>query len=104
MASNTYGRVSNTISGQGGTTGYGGGYGVHGHGSHATHNTHGHGTAAHGSHSNQNDNNFSNNIAPEDYLEKQNVNGLLRDAVSLLLENRPANPILFMADHFRNLQ
>jgi len=45
-----------------------------------------------------------NNMQPEDYLEKQNVNGMLRDAVSLLLENRPANPILFMAEHFRNIQ
>lgn len=77
MASNTYGRVSNTISGQGGTTGYGGGYGVHGHGSHATHNAHGHGTTAHGSHTNQNDNNFSNNIAPEDYLGKYSLNFLV---------------------------
>jgi len=36
-------------------------------------------------------------------IEKQNVNTLLRDAVSLLLENRPQNPILFMAEHFRNI-
>jgi len=28
----------------------------------------------------------------------------LKDAVSLLLENRPQNPILFMAEHFRNMQ
>ena len=36
--------------------------------------------------------------------EKQNVNNLLRDAVALLLENRPQNPILFMAEHFRTIQ
>jgi len=51
-------------------------------------------------------------MAPEDYLgnfkilnclERANVNVYLRDAISLLLENRPENPILFLADHFRNL-
>ena len=38
------------------------------------------------------------NISYFDCVDKQNVNNLLRDAVSLLLENRPANPILFMAE------
>ena len=32
------------------------------------------------------------------------MNVYLRDAISLLLENRPENPILFLADHFRNIQ
>ena len=52
---------------------------------------------------------MSHTISPEDYLgkctvsltdhtDKQNVNGYLREAVSSLLENRPSNPILFMAD------
>jgi hypothetical protein len=43
------------------------------------------------------------NMNPEDYLERANVNIYLRDAISLLLENRPENPILFLADHFRNM-
>jgi len=94
MASNAYGRLQPGVAmtNTGATTSYGGGYG---------HGSHGHGS----SHVNaQNDSNYVNNIQPEDYLEKQNVNGLLRDAVSLLLENRPSNPILFMAEHFRRLQ
>lgn len=35
----------------------------------------------------------SNNQAPEDYLEKQQVGIYLKDAISFLLENRPENPI-----------
>ncbi len=31
-------------------------------------------------------------------LEKSNVNVYLKEAISLLLENRPENPILFLAD------
>jgi len=48
-------------------------------------------------------------MQPEDYLgniyilnyyplERANVNVYLREAISLLLENRPENPILFLAD------
>ena len=33
------------------------------------------------------------NMLPEDYLERQNVNTHLKEAISLLLENRPENPI-----------
>jgi len=112
MSSNAYGRISgsNALAAQGANTGYGGVYGV---GS-TSHNTH-HGVVSHGGHGvghnqggthgvNQNETNFINNIPPEDYLDKQNVNGLLKEAVTLLLENRPANPILFMAEHFRNMQ
>lgn len=94
MSSNAYGRLSggNAMGGQGGSTGYGG-YSLHGN-----HNNHGHNS--HGNHGSQNNNDASgaNVVAPEDYLEKQNVNNLLKDAVSTLLENRPANPILFMAE------
>lgn len=42
-------------------------------------------------------------LQPEDYLEKQNVGTHLKEAISLLLENRPENPIQFLADHFKNL-
>ena len=31
-------------------------------------------------------------------IERANVNMYLREAISLLLENRPENPILFLAD------
>lgn len=41
---------------------------------------------------------------PDDYLERQNVGTHLKEAISLLLENRPENPIQFLAEHFRNLQ
>ena len=44
------------------------------------------------------------NLQPEDYLEKQNVGSHLKEAISLMLENRPENPIQFLADHFKNLQ
>ena len=43
-------------------------------------------------------------MQPEDYLEKQNVGTHLKEAISLLLENRPENPIQFLAEHFKNLQ
>ncbi len=43
------------------------------------------------------------NMQPDDYLERTNVSNQLKESVSLLLENRPENPILFLADHFRNL-
>lgn len=93
MSSNAYGRLTGgtAIGGQA-STGYGG-YSLH-----SNHGNHGHNS--HGNHGNQGNNDTSggNTVAPEDYLEKQNVNVLLRDAVSLLLENRPANPILFMAE------
>lgn len=103
MSSNAYGRlqVGNSMSNQGHSSGYSGAYGIHGNNNnHTSHQNHG--PTSHSN--NQNDPNYPNNIPPEDYLDKQNVNNLLRDAVSLLLENRPANPILFMAEHFRNLQ
>lgn len=51
----------------------------------------------------QNANAQSNSQAPEDYLEKQQVGTYLKDAISFLLENRPENPIQFLADHFRNI-
>jgi hypothetical protein len=40
---------------------------------------------------------------PEDYLEKQQVGTYLKDAISFLLENRPENPIQFLADHFKSI-
>ncbi len=37
-------------------------------------------------------------IALNNEIERANVNMYLREAISLLLENRPENPILFLAD------
>ena len=51
-----------------------------------------------------NDPQSQQNMPPEDYLERQNVGTHLKEAISLLLENRPENPIQFLAEHFRNLQ
>lgn len=53
---------------------------------------------------NANDPQSQQNMPPEDYLERQNVGTHLKEAISLLLENRPENPIQFLAEHFRNLQ
>lgn len=56
---------------------------------------------------NQNDAQSLSNMNPDDYLgtsyfiifsDKSNVNIFLKEAISLLLENRPENPILFLAD------
>jgi len=40
-----------------------------------------------------NDPQSQQNMPPEDYLERQNVGTHLKEAISLLLENRPENPI-----------
>lgn len=42
------------------------------------------------------------NMKPEDYLEKQNIRKDLADAINLVLENRPENPIHFIYDYFSN--
>ena len=49
-----------------------------------------------------NDENSLVNMKPEDYLEKQNLKKDLADAVNLMLEHRPANPIHFIYDYFSN--
>jgi len=51
-----------------------------------------------------NDMQSQQNMNPDDFLERQNVGTHLKEAISLLLENRPENPIQFLAEHFRNLQ
>jgi len=43
-------------------------------------------------------------MAPNEFLEKQHVNDYLKEAISMMLENRPENPIEFLADHFRTLK
>ena len=61
---------NNALSGgQGGSTAYGGGYGLHNnHNNHGGHSTHGtHGGAGHAN----NDASNINNVAPEDYLGKK---------------------------------
>eukprot|EP00744_Colponema_vietnamica_P027970 GILI01042248.1.p1 GENE.GILI01042248.1~~GILI01042248.1.p1 ORF type:complete len:248 (-),score=39.55 GILI01042248.1:77-820(-) len=39
--------------------------------------------------------------ATDEYLDRTNVTAFLKDAVTLLLENRPENPIKFLADYFQ---
>ena len=51
-----------------------------------------------------NDMQSQQNMPAEDYLERQNVGTHLKESISLLLENRPENPIQFLAEHFKNLQ
>jgi Ca2+-binding EF-hand superfamily protein len=41
-------------------------------------------------------------MSAEDYLDKVNMKTTLNDAVNLLLENRPENPLLFLYEHFKN--
>ena len=48
------------------------------------------------------DDNSLANMRPEDYLEKQNIRKDLADAINLILENRPENPIHFLYDYFSN--
>jgi hypothetical protein len=43
-------------------------------------------------------------MAAGEFLEKQQVSDYLKEAISLMLENRPENPIQFLADHFRTLK
>ena len=49
-----------------------------------------------------NEDNALFNMKPEDYLEKQNIRKDLSDAINLMLENRPENPINFIHDYFVN--
>ena len=48
------------------------------------------------------DDNSLANMRPEDYLERQNIRKDLSDAINLILENRPENPIHFLYDYFSN--
>ena len=50
----------------------------------------------------QNENETLINMKPEDYLEKQNIRKDLADAINLVLENRPDNPLHFIYDYFNN--
>lgn len=40
---------------------------------------------------------------PEEYFEKSGVNNAIRDVISLLVENRPKDPIAFLSQHFGSL-
>lgn len=42
-------------------------------------------------------------ITSTEYLDKHGVTTYLKDVVTLLLENRPEDPMEFMADYFRNV-
>ena len=42
------------------------------------------------------------NMKPEEYLESQNIKKDLSDAVNLMLENRPENPIFFIYNYMNN--
>ena len=37
-------------------------------------------------------------MAPDEYLEKTGITALLKDLVTVLLENRPVNPVVFISD------
>ena len=41
-------------------------------------------------------------MSAEDYLDKVNLKCALNDAINLLLENWPENPVLFLYEHFKN--
>lgn len=42
-------------------------------------------------------------LPAEEYLEQSKVTPYLKDAITLLLENRPPNPIAFLSDYFQNV-
>ena len=41
-------------------------------------------------------------LKPEEYLENQNIRKDLAEAVNLMLENRPENPIFFIYNYLNN--
>jgi hypothetical protein len=43
------------------------------------------------------------NQSPEDYLDKTGVTTILKDMMTLLLENRPDDPIRFIADYLKHV-
>jgi len=42
-------------------------------------------------------------LSPEEYLERTGVTPYLKDVITLLLENRPAQPVDFIQDYFKNV-
>ena len=42
-------------------------------------------------------------LHPEEYLERHGVTPYLKDMMTLLLENRPENPVEFMREYFGNV-
>jgi hypothetical protein len=42
-------------------------------------------------------------MAPDEYLDKTGVTTVLKDMMTLLLENRPEDPIRFIADYLKNV-
>ena len=42
-------------------------------------------------------------FVPEEHLDRLGVTAYLKDAITLLLENRPHKPIEFLADYFKNV-
>ena len=41
-------------------------------------------------------------LTPEDYLDRFGITAYLREAVNLVLENRPQAPVEFLSEYFRN--
>ena len=37
-------------------------------------------------------------MSPDEYLEKTGITAVMKDLVTVLLENRPANPVVFISD------
>uniref|UniRef100_A0A7S3GE48 Centriolar satellite-associated tubulin polyglutamylase complex regulator 1 n=1 Tax=Palpitomonas bilix TaxID=652834 RepID=A0A7S3GE48_9EUKA len=42
-------------------------------------------------------------LTPQEYLDQSGVSAYLKDATTLLLENRPKNAVAFLADYFKNV-
>eukprot|EP00756_Hemistasia_phaeocysticola_P059849 Hpha_TRINITY_DN36839_c0_g1::TRINITY_DN36839_c0_g1_i1::g.139788::m.139788 len=42
-------------------------------------------------------------LTPQEYLDRFSVTAYLKDVSTLLLENRPDEPLSFIADYFRNV-
>ena len=41
-------------------------------------------------------------LTPEDYMERFGITAYLREAINLVLENRPQAPVEFLGEYFRN--
>ena len=42
-------------------------------------------------------------LSSQEYLDKFNVTAYLKDVITLLLENRPSQPVVFISDYFKNV-
>lgn len=42
--------------------------------------------------------NLYGTMSPDEYLEKTGITAVFKDLITVLLENRPGNPVVFISD------